>query len=76
MAKLEEALMTYGSARDLPTMQRLSAELRLYRAISLFMGPDQRRQVADLRTKLEQLTAVVDDFYDLMHTRNCTPTKY
>ncbi len=62
--------MTYGSVRDLPTMQKLFTELETFRIFSWFAGRQQHQKAAQLRAELDRLVTVVDNFYALMNTKH------
>jgi len=60
----------YGSAGDLPSILEMREQLRGFKALSLFVGRQQRSQIAELETQLNKSVRIVDDFYALLGPRH------
>jgi hypothetical protein len=63
-------LSPYGSAKDLPSYQELSRQIRAGKLVTLFVGRAVRRQLLEIEQELTRLTSLVDDFYDRLGPRN------
>ncbi|MBW3536858.1 MAG: hypothetical protein KY395_03690 [Actinobacteria bacterium] len=60
----------YGSAKDLPSYRELSQQIQGGKLLTLFIAPDQRKKLIEVEEQIERLIRVVDDFYDLLGSRN------
>ncbi len=59
----------YGSARDLPTVADLLRQIQGLKALTLFVGRKQRRQVLRLERDVNALADQIDAFYALLGPR-------
>lgn len=60
----------YGSAADLPSFVEMTRQLSALKALTLFIGRDQRAAVLELEVTLRRLTELVDRFYAVLGQRN------
>ena len=56
-------LTPYGSAKDLPTYQELSQQLKVFKLLTVF-NRTQRQKIIDIEQQKERLVNVVDAFYE------------
>ncbi|MCK7677966.1 hypothetical protein M0E84_07980 [Corynebacterium sp. CCM 9186] len=60
----------YGSAHDLPSVNKIQTELNTALLFSPLLSKDCRRELKRLRAKLREMTKLVDRFYELLGDRN------
>lgn len=60
----------YGSAKDLPSFRTLAEQIQGAKALTLFIGRDQRDELKRIKHQLQELTETVDRFYALLGERN------
>ena len=66
----EQIQSPYGSARDLPSYQELTCQIRGLKLLTRFIARNQHSDLLQLEHKLTHLVGVVDRFYDLLGPRN------
>ena len=60
----------YGSARDLPSYQKMQEDLQAASIVTLFVARKQRSAIKGIKRDLEHLASTVDAFYDRLGNRN------
>lgn len=62
--------MSYGSARDLPSIKEMEQQLAALRFFSFLVPKNQRVEIKELPVTLAYITTTVDDFYSLLGSRH------
>lgn len=62
--------MSYGSARDLPSIKEMEQQLAALRFFSFLVPKKQRVEIKELPVTLAYITTTVDDFYWLLGPRH------
>lgn len=62
--------LPYSSAADLPSVQKLRTGLRGLRLLGFAMNTEQRKEIKRIRAQLDELTSLVDHFYEVLGPRN------
>lgn len=62
--------MPYGSARDLPVVIKMEAQIRALAPLRFVLSKEKREELNGARAGIRSLVETVDSFYDLLGPRN------
>ncbi|MFL0421759.1 hypothetical protein, partial [Micrococcus luteus] len=62
--------MPYGSARDLPVVIEMEAQIRALAPLRFVLSKEKREELNGARAGIRSLVETVDSFYDLLGPRN------